>query len=125
MKDEPEEEVMKEEGDLVNKENSEGVVMENNEVAEPRLEEVAEPRLEVVAGGHDEHLRMLEGMVHEMRGGTHWDESVCVGALDTLRAAIRTTRWSEGETSSGPLVAVEDGDHDSHHKRAKLHSFSK
>ncbi|XP_004303464.1 PREDICTED: F-box/LRR-repeat protein 15 [Fragaria vesca subsp. vesca] len=122
VRDEPEEEVMKEEeGDLVNKENSEGVVMENNEVAE---EEEAEPRLEVVAAGHDEHLRMLEGMVHEMRGGTHWDESVCVGALDTLRAAIRTTRWSEGETSSGPPAAMEDGDHDFHHKRAKLHSFS-
>ncbi|KAH0969763.1 hypothetical protein GBA52_028359 [Prunus armeniaca] len=57
-----------------------------------------------------------------MRGGAQWDESVCVGALATLRAAIRSPRLSEGESSSAS--AADDGDHDSHHKRAKVHSFS-
>ncbi|XP_050367142.1 F-box/LRR-repeat protein 15 [Argentina anserina] len=118
--DEPEE-TMKEDGDFVDKEVSEGVVMESNEAEA----EEAGPRLEVAASDRDGHLRMFEGMVQAMRGGTQWDESVCVGALDTLRAAIRTTpRWSEGETSSAPPPEVEeDGDHDLHHKRARVHSF--
>ncbi|KAM5566156.1 F-box/LRR-repeat protein 15 [Rosa sericea] len=133
VEDEPEEEEGKEamkEGDFVNKVNSEGVMANEEE------EEEVVPRLELAAsdgGGRDrdrdrdDHLRMFEGMVQAMRSGTHWDESVCVGALDTLRAAIRSPRWSEGETSSAPVAAAaeeEDGDHDSHHKRAKVHSFS-
>ncbi|CAN6682461.1 unnamed protein product [Malus baccata var. baccata] len=72
--------------------------------------------------GRDDHLRLFEGMVQAMRGGgAQWDESLCVGALASLRASIRNPRLSEGESSS---AADDGGDHDSHHKRAKVQSFN-
>lgn len=114
------------EGNFVNEGNLEGGIENAGEVEGGTV-----PRLGgggVVAAdesGRDDHMRMFEGMVQAMRGqgGTQWDESVCVGALATLRAAIRhPIRLSEGESSSPS--AGDDGDHDSHHKRAKVQSFS-
>ncbi|KAF4352566.1 hypothetical protein F8388_014497 [Cannabis sativa] len=77
----------------------------------------------------DEHLKLFEGMVQAVRvgAGAHWDDSVSVGALASLKASMRTSRRSKGESSStssssAAAAASEDCDHDSHHKRAKVHS---
>ncbi|BFG18060.1 hypothetical protein CerSpe_043340 [Prunus speciosa] len=125
QEDEPEEEdseaepIMKE-GNFENEGNAEGVTG-NGEEAEGNVPRLGLASIDPGRDGNG-HLRMFEGMVQAMRGGAQWDESVCVGALATLRAAIRDPRLSEGESSSAS--AADDGDHDSHHKRAKVHSFS-
>ncbi|PQP99266.1 F-box/LRR-repeat protein 15 [Prunus yedoensis var. nudiflora] len=125
QEDEPEEEdseavpIMKE-GNIENEGNAERVTG-NVEEAEGNVPRLGLASIDPGRDGNG-HLRMFEGMVQAMRGGAQWDESVCVGALATLRAAIRSPRQSEGESSSAS--AADDGDHDSHHKRAKVHSFS-
>lgn len=71
----------------------------------------------------DDHLRLFEGMVQAVRvgAGAHWDDAVSVSALASLKA--RTSRRSKGESSSASSAAAsEECDHDSHHKRAKVHS---
>lgn len=73
----------------------------------------------------DDRLRLFEGMVQAVRvgAGVHWDDSISVDALATLKASMRTSRRSKGESSSASsAVASEDCDHDSQHKRAKVHS---
>lgn len=121
--DEPEEgdrrveEDMKE-GGFENEGNSEGNI--GNE-EEP--EDI--PRLGLAADGRerDDNARLFEGMVQAVRSGAHWDEAVNVGALASLRAAFRSSRRSMGESSSASFAAAaEDCDHDSHSKRAKVHS---
>lgn len=121
--------------DFENEGNSEGIIgndedeEENGDVLIPAL------GLQPADGGDrdrgDDHLRLFEGMVQAVRvgAGAHWDDSVSVGALASLKASMRTSRRSKGESSSGSAsasasaaAASEDCDHDSHHKRAKVHS---
>ncbi|KAF3446108.1 hypothetical protein FNV43_RR11287 [Rhamnella rubrinervis] len=108
-------EAMKEDG-FENEGNSEGSI--GNE-EEP--EDI--PRLGLAADGRDrdDNIRLFEGMVQAVRSDVHWDEAV--GALSSLRAAFRTFRRSIGESSSASAAsAAENCDHDSHNKRAKVHS---
>ncbi|KAL5559537.1 hypothetical protein UlMin_035748 [Ulmus minor] len=120
--DEPGEEdrleaIMKE-GDSDNGTDFEVSVGNDEETEEVPHLEVAEDGLE-----RDENRRLFEGMVQAARSGAHWDEVVSVGALATLRASMKIPWRSKGESSSSSSVAVpEDCDHDSHHKRAKVHS---
>lgn len=64
----------------------------------------------------DDSLRMFQEMITAMRGGANWDDA-------SWRPPFRCLRPVEGESSSSALAAVtEDGDQDSHHKRAKVYS---
>ncbi|KAM1012923.1 hypothetical protein ACFX13_043694 [Malus domestica] len=121
--DEPEEddseaEAIMKEGDFGNDGNSEGAIGNGDEIDgnAQSLGLVGNER------GRNDHLVLFEGMVEAMRGGgAQWDESVCVGALASLRASIGNPWISEGESSS---AADNGSDHDSHHKRAKVQSFN-
>ncbi|GLT75982.1 hypothetical protein SLA2020_476690 [Shorea laevis] len=64
----------------------------------------------------DDSLRVFEEMITAMRGGANWDDP-------SWPPSFRCLRPGEGESSSSAFAAgTEDGDHDSHHKRAKVHS---
>lgn len=110
-------EAMKEKG-FENEGNSEGIIGNEEEPEDiPRLGLTADER------DGDDNMRLFEGMVQAVRSDVHWDEAVNVGALSSFRAAFRTFRRSVGESSSASAAsAVENCDHDSHNKRAKVDS---
>ncbi|KAH7523879.1 hypothetical protein FEM48_Zijuj06G0058800 [Ziziphus jujuba var. spinosa] len=131
--DEPEEEEENREEEEEEKDMKEGG-FENEGYSEGSIENEEEPeeipRLGLAANdgrerddNNDNNVRLFEGMVQAVRSGAHWDEAVNVGALASLRAAFRSSRRSMGESSSASSAATaENCDHDSHNKRAKVHS---
>lgn len=111
------EDAMKDDG-FENEGNSEGG-LGNEEVPEDV------PRLGLAADGRDrdDNATVSQGMVEAVRSDAHWDEAVNVGSLALLRAPFRTSRRSMGEGSSASAASAdENSDHDSHNKRAKVHS---
>ncbi|GLT85604.1 hypothetical protein SLE2022_037910 [Rubroshorea leprosula] len=94
--------------------------VEGNLGNEDDRENAAAAQLTLALDGHasaDDPLRLFEEMITAIRGEP-WDDA-------TWRPPFRSSRPAEGESSSSALAAgTEDGDPDSHHKRAKVYSGS-
>lgn len=111
--EEDSEDAMKDDG-FENEGNSEGG-LGNEEVPEDV------PRLGLAADGRDrdDNARVFQEIVEAMPR----DEVVNFRSLALLRASFRTSRLSTGEGSSASAASAdENSDHDSHNKRAKVHS---